>query len=102
MIHISHAEVGAYLLSLWGLPYAVVEAVAHHHHPRRVPANELDMVPLVYVTNLLAHEREAIDQGTPAPAFDMELLEQAGMADKLPEWRKIAEAAQLSPVQLAR
>jgi HD-like signal output (HDOD) protein len=28
LIHISHAEVGAYLLSLWGLPSPVVEAVA--------------------------------------------------------------------------
>ena len=100
LIHISHAEVGAYLLSLWGLPYAVVEAVAHHHHPRRVPANGLDMVLLVYLTNLLAHERVALDHGLPAPVFDMELLEQAGIAGKLPEWRKIAEVAHLSPAQL--
>src|SRR5262249_18533480 len=27
----SHGEVGAYLLGLWGFPYPVVEAVAHHH-----------------------------------------------------------------------
>ena len=26
-----HAQVGAYLLGLWGLPPAVIEAVAHHH-----------------------------------------------------------------------
>ena len=31
----SHAEIGAYLLGLWGLPYAVVEAIALHHAPRR-------------------------------------------------------------------
>jgi len=95
LIHISHAEVGAYLLSLWGLPYAVVEAVAHHHHPRRVHPNGLDMVLLVYITNLLAHEREAMEQGTPPPSFDQELLQEAGIADKIPEWRKIAEAASL-------
>jgi putative nucleotidyltransferase with HDIG domain len=100
LIHISHAEVGAYLLSLWGLPYSVVEAVAHHHHPRRIPANGLDMVLLVYVANLLAHEREALEHGTPAPEFDMELLEQAGLGSHLPEWRKIAEAAQTAPTQL--
>ena len=27
----SHAQIGAYLLGLWGLPQAVVEAVLHHH-----------------------------------------------------------------------
>jgi putative nucleotidyltransferase with HDIG domain len=100
LIHISHAEVGAYLLSLWGLPYSVVEAVAHHHHPRRIPANGLDMVLLVYVANLLAHEREALEHGMPAPDFDMELLEQAGLDSHLAEWRKIAEAAQTAPTQL--
>jgi putative nucleotidyltransferase with HDIG domain len=28
-----HAEVGAYLLQLWGLPYPLVDAVARHHDP---------------------------------------------------------------------
>lgn len=27
----THAEVGAYLLGLWGLPFEVIEAVAQHH-----------------------------------------------------------------------
>jgi putative nucleotidyltransferase with HDIG domain len=99
LTHISHAEVGAYLLSLWGLPYAVVEAVAHHHHPRRVPTKGLDMVLLVYVTNLLAHEREAAESGTPAPAIDLDLLRDAGVDARLPEWRKIAESAQMTQGQ---
>ena len=34
----THAEAGAYLLGLWGLPYPVVEAVARHHQPERAPA----------------------------------------------------------------
>ena len=38
----SHAEIGAYLLAIWGLPYAVVEAVAHHHRPERVKSAGLD------------------------------------------------------------
>lgn len=29
----SHAEIGAYLLGLWGLPEAIVEATAYHHRP---------------------------------------------------------------------
>ena len=27
----THAEVGGYLLALWGLPFPMVDAVAHHH-----------------------------------------------------------------------
>jgi HD-like signal output (HDOD) protein len=33
IIGASHAQVGAYLLGIWGLPPSVVEAVAHHHDP---------------------------------------------------------------------
>jgi HD-like signal output (HDOD) protein len=35
---VTHAEVGAYLLGVWGLPYSVVEAVANHHHAERIIA----------------------------------------------------------------
>lgn len=91
---------GAYLLSLWRLPYSVVEAVAHLHHQRRIPANGMDMVLLLYATNLLAHEREALENGLAPPEFDMELLKQAGLDVHLPEWRKIAEAAQPAATQL--
>lgn len=100
LTHISHAEVGAYLLSLWGLPYSLVEAVAHHHHPRRVPQNGVDMVLVVHVANLLAHEREALTGGPPAPPLDVELLEQNGAASLVPAWRKIAEAADTKQGQL--
>ncbi len=100
LIHISHAEVGAYLLSLWGLPYTVVEAVAHHHHPRRVPQVKIDMPLVVYLSNLLAHEREAAAKGLPLPEIDLELLEQTGVAGKLSEWRKIAEMADTEQVHL--
>src|SRR5439155_19134618 len=31
----THAEVGGYLLGLWGLPVPVVEAIALHHCPGR-------------------------------------------------------------------
>lgn len=100
LIHISHAEVGAYLLSLWGLPHGVIEAVAHHHHPRRVPQKGLETILIVYAANLLAREREALAKGTNPPAFDMAYLEQIGAAEHLENWRKIAESAYTSQTQL--
>lgn len=101
LIQISHAEVGAYLLSLWGLPSPVVEAVAHHHHPRRVAQTGIDMVFVVYVANLLAHERDALANNSALPEFDMELLEQTGAAARLDDWRKIADVADAKQTQLA-
>jgi putative nucleotidyltransferase with HDIG domain len=33
ILSITHAEIGAYLLGLWGLPDGIIEAVAYHHRP---------------------------------------------------------------------
>jgi putative nucleotidyltransferase with HDIG domain len=35
----SHAEMGAYLLGLWGIPENIVEAVAFHHNPSKLLEN---------------------------------------------------------------
>jgi len=49
-----HAEVGAYLLGLWGLPDAVVSAVAYHHRPEDGEA--LEAAALVRAANRIVHE----------------------------------------------
>ncbi len=91
LIGVSHAEVGAYLLSLWGLPYPLVEAVAHHHHPGRVPHDKLGVVPIVYISNLLAHEEENRSSAQPwlvAEEVDASIVAEAGLTGQLEEWRE--------------
>lgn len=82
----SHAGVGAWMLSTWGLPYSVVEAVAHHHSPRSVPHRVLDELGLVHVASALASELA----GTRQEPLDLRYLEAMGVQDSLPEWRKVA------------
>ncbi len=41
VMKISHAELGAYLLGLWGIPDSVVEIVAFHHEPSSLIENIL-------------------------------------------------------------
>jgi len=90
----SHAEIGAYLLGLWGLPYTVVEAVALHHGPNRVPHQSFDAISAVYVANLLAHEIEDSSSGN-STVYNLdnyqEELTALGVADKIPEWRAMAK-----------
>ena len=90
----SHAEIGAYLLGLWGLPYTVVEAVALHHGPNRVPHQNFDASSAVYAANLLAHELEESSQGA-VPTYNLENyheeLAALGVAEMLPAWRTIAK-----------
>jgi HD-like signal output (HDOD) protein len=55
---ISHAEVGGYLLGIWGLPCSIVEAVAYHHGPGRIPHREYELVDAIHVADLLVHEEQ--------------------------------------------
>jgi HD-like signal output (HDOD) protein/ActR/RegA family two-component response regulator len=50
----SHAEVGAYLLGLWGLPYPIVEAVARHHTPEGVRIGKFDVLAALAVAMALS------------------------------------------------
>jgi HD-like signal output (HDOD) protein/ActR/RegA family two-component response regulator len=49
----THSEIGAYLLGLWGLPYAIVEAVALHHTPTAVTPHGYDLVGALAVSHAL-------------------------------------------------
>lgn len=82
----SHAEVGAYLLGLWGLADALVEAVAFHHDPRRCGGQSFGAATAVHVANGWEHERHT---GTDEPSLpiDEAYLDSIGCADKLPLWR---------------
>ncbi len=57
---VTHAEVGAYLLSLWGMPYDIVEAVAFHHNPEKIQEKKDSLPFAVYIANI-ASEISNID-----------------------------------------
>ena len=54
----SHAVIGAYLLGVWGLPHAVVEAVAHHHRPEG-RTHEFDALAALAVAIALTGEDDS-------------------------------------------
>ncbi|MEW6072109.1 MAG: response regulator [Planctomycetota bacterium] len=86
---VSHAEIGAYLLGLWGMPYPVVEAVAHHHHPSRVPEQtDFGVLGATHFANALAR----IDRKAPGPPslVDLRLIRKLGLEDRIAGWREIA------------
>lgn len=74
VIGASHAEIGAYLLALWGFPYSIVEAVAHHHEPTVVPHAQFDLLSLLAVAASLTDEGES----SAAPNFGAEYLQSVG------------------------
>jgi HD-like signal output (HDOD) protein len=91
-----HAEIGAYLLGLWGLPAAVVDAVLHHHHPARASGErEFNLATAVHVADFLAHLARPSGGivGGAVPSLDVAHLEALGMADRIPAWQAMAEEA---------
>jgi HD-like signal output (HDOD) protein/ActR/RegA family two-component response regulator len=63
VIGASHAEIGAYLLGLWGLPYAVIEAVAFQHWPQRVGQAQYDVLAALVTAAWLINEGKALAPG---------------------------------------
>ena len=88
---VTHAEIGAHLLALWGIPHAIAEAVAGHHDSRwlRLP---FDTVAAVQLANTLitAVEAEQLPGSLPAPDLDLDFIERAGLMDRVPRWRELA------------
>lgn len=57
VLGLTHAEVGGYLLNLWGLPQTVVEAVALHHEPSAFGGSRFSALTAVHVANGIVHDR---------------------------------------------
>jgi HD-like signal output (HDOD) protein len=50
IIGATHAEIGAYLLGLWGLPYPIVEAVAMHHTAGSIASHGFDLLATLAIS----------------------------------------------------
>jgi HD-like signal output (HDOD) protein/CheY-like chemotaxis protein len=82
-----HTQVGALFLSMWGLPFAIVEVVLAHHGDR-VPRRPLDVADAVWLADRLV---AAVPEGVPRPAPE-------GPVEPLPDevraWPEVARALQ--------
>jgi len=85
----THAEVGAYLLGLWGLPDPVVEAVAFHHRPSECPAQHFSPLTAVHVADYLEHETRDESKGRKRPQLDFDYLKRLGLENRLSTWREV-------------
>jgi len=79
VVGISHAEIGAYLLGIWGLPFEIVEAVAYHHAPASVTCGNRDVLAAIHAIDALAdgdgHE------------IDTAFITDAGFGRELARWQ---------------
>jgi HD-like signal output (HDOD) protein len=86
----THAQVGAYLMSIWGLPGPLVHAVAFHHQPSDTGETIFSSLTAVHVADAFTSENH-----TSLLIHDVDLdwihLDQANLRSRLANWREIHE-----------
>ncbi len=78
----THAQVGGYLMGIWGLSSSLVEAIAFHHCPAKSSNNSFCSLTLVHLADCAQHRaRGEHNKGR----LDIEYLNKLGVSDKLCE-----------------
>jgi HD-like signal output (HDOD) protein len=96
---VTHAEVGAYLLGLWGIPFPIVEAVAFHHRPNEVAPESRPLVTAIHIASGLIEEMTESDASQRASGssidcsgrIDVSFLREAGLEEAFKKSRGEAE-----------
>jgi len=83
----NHAEVGGYLLGLWGLPVPVVEAIALHHNPSQSTYRDFSPLTAVHAANALLNFSGPADKLIESKNLDRDYLKLLGLEDRLETWR---------------
>jgi HD-like signal output (HDOD) protein/ActR/RegA family two-component response regulator len=68
----THAQVGAYLMGIWGLSESIVESIAYHHRPSMCPNQAFNTLTAVHLADSLEHSENA---GANGDRLDHEYLD---------------------------
>lgn len=83
----SHAEIGAYLLDLWGIPEPVVHAIAFHHNPNKSMDKNFSVLTAVHVANALACRKNSDTKEF--PELDLFYLLSIHKKEEVSKWIEI-------------
>jgi putative nucleotidyltransferase with HDIG domain len=88
---VTHAEVGAYLLGLWGLPSGILKIVSLHHRPLAFEDEGMSPLMAVHAADVICGVRG----GRPMFAsghFNQESLMRSGLAGHQEKWAEVCAA----------
>lgn len=88
VLGVSHAEVGGYLLGLWGFAESLVTAVARHHEPGRADSAASPALLLLHAANALEHELVVLHADYAPHSPDAAVLAARGLEGRYPVWRE--------------
>ena len=82
-------QIGAHLLSLWGMPLPIVEAAAFYPTPSLATTPEFSLLTAVHVADVLSSEDSVVCKGLPGPKLDRAYLAKLDLPIKPEAWRKL-------------
>ncbi|MDQ8182658.1 HDOD domain-containing protein [Pelagicoccus sp. SDUM812005] len=88
LIGCDHAEAGGYLLSRWGLPESLCEAVALHHRPANSCQETFSTLAAVHAANAIVRKRRNPKHADAIPITNF--LVEIGKAEQWADWEAIA------------
>jgi HD-like signal output (HDOD) protein/ActR/RegA family two-component response regulator len=83
---VSHAEIGAYLLGIWGFSDMVVEAVALHHWPRTIIQRRTDLATVLHCANGI-YEMLVRNDKHVTPYLYMPYIKVLDFEEQVTEWK---------------
>jgi len=83
-----HAELGATVLGIWGLPKSVTQAVALHHCPWRRCDNAFSPIAAVHVANILDHEHNPDPTIILPSQINTSYLKDLGLDRRVEVWQR--------------
>ncbi|MBU1002087.1 MAG: HDOD domain-containing protein [Proteobacteria bacterium] len=89
ILGVSHAELGGYLMGLWGLPGPIVEAIAYHHLPLTCPEPNKVLLA-VHAANVLDHGLYVFSKRSVVPIMEQQFLERMGVQARVEGWWQAA------------
>ncbi len=87
----SHAEIGAYLMGLWGLDYPVIEAIAFHHRPGKSLSDSTGLLTAVHFGDTFDRLKNEEDGNGGLKQLDREYLENLGISDRINDWQIVCK-----------
>ncbi|NDV28076.1 response regulator [Desulfovibrio sp. JC010] len=86
ILGVSHAEVGAYLLGLWGFSNDIVKMVYYHHSLENC-ADTFTPTHAIHTADVLQHELIPHSSGYIFSEFNADKLAEAGLLKYINDWR---------------
>jgi HD-like signal output (HDOD) protein len=93
VIGTTHAEVGGYLMGLWGMADGIVAALAFHHRPGDWLQKGFCPLTAVYAANVIEHEITVIHADYAKQEFNEDYLAKEMLGKKIPDWRQWCQEA---------